>query len=88
VELNRNQIFMIGLVLLLFGLQFRMVESYVLNERASTFLAEHAGGGGGEVTSAAVGAKVIKLPEWVGWLMISTGTVMVLHSLVMNKPGG
>ena len=40
MEINRNQYFMIGLVILLLGLQIRMVETYVLNERCSKFIAE------------------------------------------------
>jgi len=40
MEINRNQYFLIGLVILLLGLQVRMVETYVLNEKASKFLAE------------------------------------------------
>lgn len=33
-----NRFFMLGVVLLLFGIQFRMVESLVLNEKASQFI--------------------------------------------------
>ncbi len=39
MELNRNQYLMIGIVVLLLGVQFRMVESFVLNAEASQAIA-------------------------------------------------
>ena len=42
MEINRNQYFMIGVVILLVGLQFRAVGQYVLNEKATQFLAKRA----------------------------------------------
>ena len=38
MEFNRNHYFMAGLVVLALGLQFRYVDSYVLNERATKIL--------------------------------------------------
>ena len=35
MEFNRNQYFMIGLVLLFIGIELRVVDSFVLNERSS-----------------------------------------------------
>ena len=40
MEINRNQYFLAGLVMLLLGLQVRAVETFVLNDRASRFIAE------------------------------------------------
>ena len=40
MELNRNQYFMAGLVIFLLGMQLRMVDTYVLNERATQFIAQ------------------------------------------------
>ncbi len=97
MDLNRNQFFIFGLVMLLFGIQFRMVESYVLSEKASRFLAERmqAGAVDGDGTArpfvAAVGPtarRSIKPPDWLGWCLVSTGAVLILHSLAMKKPGG
>ncbi len=92
---NRNHIFMIGAILLFLGIQFRMVETVVLNEETTQFLAKRFGNeaersvismpellGG---TSQA--QKQITPPGWVGWLMLSAGVVLVLHSLAMPKPG-
>lgn len=97
MEINRNQYFMIGLVLLLLGLQVRMVETYVLNEKASRFLAERltasVADGDGTVRPfmPALGPtprRTVRPPIWLGYAIISVGAVLVLHSLAMKRPGG
>lgn len=93
VEINRNQYFLIGLVILLLGLQVRMVESYVLNEKASRVVAERlvSLGGGDEAFMPAAGPtprRTVRPPIWVGYAFISLGAVLVLHSLAMKRPGG
>jgi hypothetical protein len=92
VELNRNQYFMIGLVVLMFGSQFRYLSAFVLNERTTTFLAEKLNkGGDAQKLMPANGPgikKRISPPEWSGWAMLSLGSVLVLHSLAMKKPDG
>jgi hypothetical protein len=94
MELNRNQYFFMGLVVLLIGVQLRMVSSYTLTHEATKFLAERSQGAGAEATmfalSSDLGAgpqKVIHPPEWLGWCMMSIGSVLILHSLAMKKPG-
>ena len=95
MDLNRNQFFFIGLVVLLLGLQLRFVSSYVLNAEATQFLAERVGEP--QATAASffnltstpgMDRKVIQPPEWLGWCLISVGAVLILHSLAMPKPGG
>ena len=95
MELNRNQYFFIGLVVVLLGAQFRSVNYYVLTPEATRFLAERTGQSSGDSTilalSTDMGAaprKVIKPPEWLGWCLMSVGAVFILHSLAMRKPGG
>jgi len=95
VEINRNQYFMMGLVVLLLGLQVRMVESYVLNEKASHFVAEKLKGlRGNDPTEGtflpAAGPtplRTVRPPIWLGYAFISVGAVLVLHSLAMKRPG-
>ena len=94
VELNRNQYFFLGIVLLLMGLQFRMVSAYVLNEDATRFLAERTQSSASEQSlvsfSSTLGTlpnKVVRPPEWLGWCLMSVGAVLVLHSLAMKRPG-
>jgi hypothetical protein len=95
VELNRNQYFFLGVVILLVGLQLRMVSSYILTDDATRFLAERTQKSSAETTMVSftsdMGAlpnKVINPPEWLGWCLMSVGSVLVLHSLAMKKPGG
>jgi hypothetical protein len=98
--MNRHHFFLIGLIVLYVGLQFRFVESYVLNEKSSRFLAQRLGSAPeapainmigltqrilpGATTSA---QRTMTPPEWIGWALISIGSVLVLHSLAMPKPG-
>lgn len=94
MELNRNQYFFLGVVVLLMGVQLRMVSSYVLTAEATRFLAERtqSGSDGALVSMASdLGAgaqKVIEPPEWLGWCLMSVGAVLILHSLAMKRPGG
>ena len=94
VELNRNQYFFLGVVILLIGLQVRVVSSYILTDEATRFLAERTKRSEVSATmvsfSSDMGAlpnKVINPPEWLGWCLISVGSVLILHSLAMKKPG-
>ncbi|MDA7977159.1 MAG: hypothetical protein MPJ50_00140 [Pirellulales bacterium] len=92
---NRNHIFMIGALLLFLGIQFRMVESVVLNEKTTQFLAQKFGDPAQKTAvsmptffgGSSQAQKVIEPPNWVGWIMLSAGVVLVLHSLAMPKPG-
>ena len=95
MELNRNQYFFRGIMLLLLGLQFRVVSSYVLTDEATQFLAERTSSSGAQSAMITFASnlgesshKVIYPPEWLGWCLISVGSVLILHSLVMRAPGG
>ena len=94
MELNRNQYFFLGLVVLLMGIQLRMVSSYTLTHEATKFLASRAQTSAADSTlltlSSDIGAgpqKVIHPPEWLGWCLLSVGAVLILHSLAMKRPG-
>src|SRR5262249_20697357 len=100
MEFNRNQYFMAGLVLLLLGIQLRLVDTFVLNERATQFLAQriqqikgHQVASASDVpTLLAAQAPVHKHrlhpPPWIGLALVSVGSVLILYSLVLKKPGG
>jgi hypothetical protein len=91
VELNRPQMYMAGLIVLLLGLQFRLVDSVVLTEPATRFVVEKFETG--ELATTAPNwfaqtlpmKKVITPPKWIGWSLLSIGGVLVLHSLAMRK---
>ena len=98
MEINRNQYFMLGLVVLMLGIQMRIVDSVVLSEDVSRVLATRfKKGSTAENTALAVALKApepltrpmrrIKPPEWLGWSLISIGSVLILHSLVLKRPG-
>ncbi len=98
MELNRNQVLLTGLLLVFLGLQFRWVESFVLNERTTQFVTERMqqaqqGTSPGPLQTAMISAsppsrRTITPPRWLGLSLISIGSVLVLHSLVMPKPSG
>jgi len=96
MEITRNQYYMAGLVLLLLGIQFRMIESVELKEQFAKFIAERTDhplisvSSQSPVLTQVEGAsidRVVHQPEWVGWLLGSLGFVLVLHSLAMPKSG-
>ena len=94
MDLNRNQFFFLGLLVLLIGLQVRYVSAYVLNPEATQFLAERSGqatSGTSAFFTATSGTpaaprKVLEPPEWLSWCMMSVGAVLCLHSLAMPRP--
>lgn len=96
MELNRNHYFVVGIILLILGLQFRFVESYMLTEETSQFIAKRM-----DAQSASANPfsgllsipmpqsrRTISPPKWLGWSLISVGAILTLHSLAMRKPGG
>jgi hypothetical protein len=95
MDLNRNQFFFLGLLVLLIGIQVRYVSAYVLNPKATQFLAERTGQSTPAsstfftATSGTFAAprKVLEPPEWLSWCLISVGAVLCLHSLAMPRPG-
>jgi hypothetical protein len=95
MEFNRNQWMMIGLVILALGVQFRMVESFVLNQKTTEIIAKRLHKNDVVAPafmsaldmSAPPSQRIIKPPRWLGFMMISVGAVLMLHSLAMPKPG-
>jgi len=95
MDFNRNQLFLVGLLLLLFGTQFRMVETFTLNQPTTRFLANRfQEPSDAPVQSMFVNSnvnipgKVVKPPLWLGYSLISIGSVLVLHSIMLPKPAG
>ena len=98
MEVNCNQYFMAGLVVLLLGIQLRLVEAFVLNERATQFVAQRIqqikgqASPGGETTLVSAEAPIaqhrLQRPKLLGYSVISIGGVLVLYSLALKKPGG
>jgi hypothetical protein len=92
MEFNRNHYFMAGVVLLLLGIQLRMVDSYVLNEESTRLLNARSEASIANIRplfqAVVPTRKVIKPPESLGWALMSIGSVLILHALAMKGPGG
>jgi hypothetical protein len=91
MEFNRNQFMLAGVLVLLLGFQFRTFESFTLNEKTTKFVATRLGGEPAPTTTlvaVAPARKVVRPPTWLGWSLMSVGSVLILHSLAMKKPGG
>jgi len=95
MDITRNQVFCVGLVLLLLGLQFYLTDSFVLTPQATRMLAEqskHPVATAGNSVEALLGAQpptpsmTIRPPEWLGWFLMSLGSVFILHSWTMARP--
>lgn len=95
LELNRDHFLMIGVVLLLAGVQLRYVDTFVLNEKTSQVIAKQMGESDGAVAQASftflpepvtAGKRSVKPPPWLGWSLLSIGAVLSLHSLALKKP--
>ena len=97
MELNRNHYFAAGMVVLLLGIQIQLVKNFVLTEQATTFLAKYVQKTSPEQPQsmgtylAASGPsptvkKSISPPNWLGWALISVGSVLVLHSWALPRP--
>ena len=90
VEFNRNQFMMFGVIVLLLGLELRMFDSFTLSEKATHFIVSRMSDPPAVATIAPASAarKVLRPPPWLGWSFISVGSVLILHSFGMKKPGG
>lgn len=96
-DLNRNQLFLAGVLFLFLGLQFRVVESYRLTPELTQFLAERTGHPLAAVNAATpaltqsgktLAQKTIRPADWIGWAMLSLAATLILQSLIMKRPEG
>ena len=70
MELNRNQYFFIGVVILLIGLQLRMVSTYTLTHEATKFLAQRTNASAGDHALLAVTGDIRHQPiHSGGWIV-------------------
>lgn len=97
MEINRNQYFLAGLVLLFLGVQFRMIDAVVLTPQCAKLLGRETGtpvATAGDSTVGLVRAEAtasapsrdFQPPEWLSWALISVGAVLILHSWAMPRP--
>ncbi|MEM7477771.1 MAG: hypothetical protein AAF483_22515 [Planctomycetota bacterium] len=94
MEFNRNRYFMFGVLLLLLGLQFRVVHSFVLNdvgEKALAKIATETQLVSGDPSSdmymeKGPKKKMIQPPHWLGWILLTVGGVIFLHAMILPPP--
>ena len=95
MDINRNQVFLAGLVLVLFGVQLRAMDAVVLTPKATRFFAEQTDRPIAAVIKPidlATGNETplprhtIRPPDWIGYFCLSIGAVLILHSWTMVKP--
>ena len=94
MEFNRNHYFLVGLVVLLLGIQFRTFQSFELNEDATLLVSKHFRKPTLATDTQNFFAETlpprrhtVRPPDWLGWALLSVGSVFILHSLAMRKPG-
>jgi hypothetical protein len=98
MEFTRNRYFMIGMLLILLGVQFRMVQSFVLNEPATRTLVKlsqnspSAANSGPSLNSFFMQItphpkKRVVPPRWLGLAMVAVGAVISLHAIAMPRQG-
>lgn len=96
MDINRNQVFVAGLILLCLGLEFRLTDSFVLTSKVTKMLAEqtkHPVAAASNTMGSIFGGEAtlppqsLRPPEWIGWALLSAGSVLILHCLTMAKPG-
>jgi len=97
MDLNRNQFFLAGVLVLLLGIQFRMVDSFVLNPQFAKMISKKQRR---PVATASFSiqalmpvktpapARKVNPPDWIGWALLTVGSVLVLHAITMRKPEG
>jgi hypothetical protein len=83
---KRHHLLLVGLLLFLLGMQFRVVESFTLNERSSRFVAAQMGDGASQsmVWQNMPLRKVVEPPRWLGLALMSVGAVLTVKSLSMK----
>lgn len=94
MSMYRNRYFLAGLLLILVGIQFRMVDSFVLNESATRALsritksddvASSAGMNSLLMSVYPAARKRVEPPRWLGLALIASGSIMACHAIAIPK---
>ena len=93
MDIDRNRYFMFGVVLFLLGLQFRLVDSFVLNENSTRAL--HRFSQRSNIIDSNLATNVymqvgtpkksLRPPNWLGFVLLSVGGVICLHAMVLPR---
>lgn len=94
MNLDRNRYFMFGVILFLLGLQFRLIDTFVLNESSTRAL--HRIAQRSQISDRNIGTDVymqvapspkksVRPPNWLGFVLLTVGGVMSLHAMVLPR---
>jgi hypothetical protein len=83
----------VGVMVLLLGLQLRMVETYTFTSDSTRMMNDWFGSGSGAPAGAierwAVSQNMVQKqyrpPAWLGYALLSAGGVMVVHGWFLRK---
>jgi hypothetical protein len=94
MQMTRNRYFLLGVLLILLGIQFRAVESFVLNPPTTKVLArvtKNSPVADNNFMSTVMlqyyptPTKRVSPPRWIGLAMIAVGAVVTLHAISLPK---
>jgi len=95
MQFTRNRYFMVGMLLVMLGIQFRLVQSFVLNEPTTRTLAKitkqtPVASNSPSMTSFLMQVypnptKRVEPPRWLGLAMVAVGAVVALHAIAMPR---
>lgn len=94
MQLTRNRYFMLGVLMILLGIQFRMIDSFVLNEPTTRALArmtkQSSVAANDSLTNFMMQVhpkptKRVTPPRWLGLAMIAVGSVISLHAIAIPR---
>ncbi len=94
MSMYRNRYFLAGILLILVGIQFRMVDSFVLNESATRALSQvttsDAFADNSSMNSILMSVypsqtKRVEPPRWLGLAMIAVGSIVACHAIAIPK---
>lgn len=89
MRVKRQHVLLVGLLLFLAGVQFRLVDSFTLSERSSHFVSAQLGNQQvmqpQNLWQNTASRKVVRPPRWLGLALMSVGSVLTLKSLSMRS---
>ena len=93
--MDKFKFFTFGLVIILVGIQFRLIDKVTLTPKANERVARlHSPEKMDKVDKANIIVPTVKIPrkpitppDWFGWMMITCGSVSFFHALMLPKDG-
>jgi hypothetical protein len=85
--MSKFQFYLAGIIILLFGFEAKRIDSFTLNGAASQMVNQALGAPAtGYVSSfSPAPLRTVDTPEWLGYLMLTVGSVSILHGLAMKN---